>query len=82
MWHGSGTKLGYDLVGRREPEATAPGGPNEIVGVLELARYGHRVAAVVRVDGCGENYVRVADGEEVPGASIEPLPVVEDGGAR
>jgi len=75
-------ELGYDVVGRREPEATAPGGPNEIVGVLELARYGHRVAAVVRVDGCGEIYVRLADGEEVPGAGLEPLPVVEDGGAR
>ena len=75
-------ELGYDLVERREPPAGAAGGPNELVGVLVLARCGYGVEAVVRVDGCGEIYVRLADGDEVPGASIEPLPVVEDGGAR
>jgi hypothetical protein len=75
-------ELGYHLVERREPAAAARGGPNELVGVLVLARYGYQVAAVVRVDGCGEIYVRVANGDEVPGASLEPIPVVEDGGAR
>jgi hypothetical protein len=72
-------ELGYELLGEgRGPDA----GPNELVGVLLLARYGHRVAAVVRVDGCGEIYLRVADDGEVPGAGLEPLPVAEDGGAR
>jgi len=75
-------KLGYDVVGeRRGPATDAAEGPNELVGVLLLVRYGHQVLAVVRVDGCGEIYVRLAGGGEVRGASIEAIPEGEDAGA-
>jgi len=76
-------ELGYDLVAeRREPSAGGGVGPNEVVGVLLLGRYGYQVPAVVRVDGCGEIYLRLADDEEVCGPAVEPVPVVEEGGAR
>ncbi len=76
-------ELGYDLVaGRREPSSGGGPGPNEVVGVLLLGRYGSQVPAVVRVDGCGEIYLRLADDEEVCGAAVEPVPLVEEGGAR
>lgn len=50
-------ELGYDVVGERpELAGAAAGGPNELVGALLVARYGYRVATVVRVDGCSEIY--------------------------
>lgn len=78
-------ELGYDLVAeRREPSSGGGAGPNAAVGVLLLGRSGHQVPAVVRVDRCGEIYLRLADDEEVCGAGIEPVPVpvVEEGGPR
>ncbi len=75
-------ELGYELIAeRREPTGGAYEGPNESVGILQLARYGYLVLAVVRVDCWGEIYLRLADNEQVPAAPIEPLPVAEDGGA-
>lgn len=76
-------ELGYDVIAEwREPASGAGAGANEVVGVLLLGGYGHQVPALVRVDGCGGIYLRRADDEEVCGAAVEPVRLVEEGGAR
>ena len=74
-------ELGYDVVGQGELAPGAVEGPNEVVGVLVLGRYGYHATAMVRIDNCGEIYLRLADSEEVRGAPLEPLGVVEEAGA-
>lgn len=64
-------ELGWSVRGqlRAAPRLGTEPGDNVVVGVLEAWRYGWAMAVVVRVDYCGEIYVRRADSDDLDGAA-------------
>lgn len=58
-------ELGYQAVPCSVVVGADDSSANEIVGGLRVRAYGHEAGAVVRVDSCGEVYVRLAEPGEV-----------------
>ena len=67
-------ELGFEVFPEQRDVVTgATRRDNPVLGGLRISRYGFKVAAVVRVDACGEVYVRLADTSEVAGPLFEPV---------